>query len=245
MYEVFSQISYTLSKPFLTMVNSTEGVPLLFALLLGIIGAMAPCQFTGNLGAIMVYGNKSLQNKIAWTETLFFILGKMLVFSTLGLIVWVLGSEVQSSLTYYFPRFRKIVGPVLILIGLFMLGVIKIYKSFSFGRIPERFMKKGKLGAFLMGVSFTLGFCPTMFVLFFITLMPLSLSVSYGAVLPAIFAIGTSLPLILAIFLIGYFELSGRFMKKEGRKIGLIVQRIAGMVILILGILDTITYWDL
>ena len=136
MYEFFSQISYTLSRPFLTLVNNTEGIPLLFAFLLGIIGAMAPCQFTGNLGAIMVYGNKSLQNRIAWTETLFFILGKMIVFSLLGLIVWVLGSEVQSSCTYYFPWFRRIVGPVLILIGLFMLGIIKIYKSFSFGTIP-------------------------------------------------------------------------------------------------------------
>ena len=96
-----------------------------------------------------------------------------------------------------------------------------------------------------MGVSFTLGFCPTMFVLFFLTLMPLSLSVSYGVVLPAIFAIGTSLPLILAIFLIGYFGLSGKFMKKKGRKIGLIVQRIAGMIILVLGVLDTITYWNI
>ena len=245
MYGIFSQISYTLSKPFLTLVNNTEGIPLLFALLLGIIGAMAPCQFTGNLGAIMVYGNKSLQNRIAWTETLFFILGKMIVFSLLGLIVWVLGSEVQTSLTYYFPWFRRIVGPVLILIGLFMLGVIKIYKSFSFGAIPEKFMKRGKLGAFLMGVSFTLGFCPTMFVLFFITLMPMSLSVSYGAVLPAIFALGTSLPLIFAIFLIGYFELSGKFMKKKGREIGLIVQRIAGMIVLVLGVLDTIAYWNL
>jgi len=245
MYEFFSQISYTLSQPFLTMVNGMEGIPLLFALLLGIIGAMAPCQFTGNLGAIMVYGNKSLQNRIAWTEILFFIIGKIIVFSLFGLIVWVLGSEVKSTLSLYFPWFRKIVGPILILIGLFMLGIFKIYKTFSFGSIPEKLTKKGKLGAFLMGVSFTLGFCPTMFILFFVTLMPMSLSVSYGAVLPTIFALGTSLPLILAIFLIWYFGLSGKFMKKKGRKIGLIVQRTAGIIMIVLGVLDTITYWTL
>lgn len=245
MYEYLSQISYTLSRPFLTMVNGMEGIPLLFALLLGIVGAMAPCQFTGNLGAIMVYGNKSLQNRIAWSEILFFILGKMIVFTLFGSIVWMLGSEVKSTLSLYFPWFRKIVGPILILIGLFMLGIFKIYKSFSFGSIPEKLLKKGKLGALLMGVSFTLGFCPTMFVLFFVTLMPLSLSVSYGAVLPIIFALGTSLPLIVAIFLIGYFGLSGKFMKKKGRKIGLIVQRTTGIFIMVLGVLDTITYWTL
>lgn len=245
MYEVFSQFSNLLSQPFLVMVNNTEGIPLLFALLLGIVGAMAPCQFTGNLGAITIYGNKSLQNKIAWSEILFFILGKIVVFSLLGIIVWLVGNEVKSVLALYFPWFRKIVGPIMILIGLFMLGVITFNKTLSFGSISEKWFKKGRLGAFLLGVSFTLGFCPTMFVLFFITLMPMSLSISYGLFLPSIFAIGTSLPLLIAVILIWNFELSGKFMKKKGRKIGLIVQRIAGVVIALLGILDTITYWGL
>lgn len=245
MYELFSQISSILSQPFLNMVRSTEGIPLLFAFLLGIVGASAPCQFTGNLGAITVYGNKSIQKRIAWSELLFFILGKVLIFSLLGMIVWMLGSEVKSALTLYFPWFKKIVGPLLILIGLFMLGIIKLHKSLTLGSLPERLTRQGNLGAFLLGVSFTLGFCPTMFVLFFVTLMPMSLSVPYGAVLPSIFAIGTSLPLILALFLIWYFELSGKLMKNKGRKVGLLVQRVAGIIILFLGIFDMITYWGI
>lgn len=243
MYQYFSQISNIFTQPFLNIAQSTEGIPILFAFLLGIVGALTPCQFTANLGAVAVYGNKSMQNKIAWVEVIFFTLGKIVVFSLLGFIVWMLGSEVNSNLTLYFPWFRKAVGPILVIIGLFMLGVFKFYKTISLGKIPEKLIKKGKAGSFLMGVSFTLGFCPTMFVLFFITLMPMSLSVSYGAVLPSIFAIGTSLPLILAIFLIWYFGLSGKFMRKQGRKLGLIVQRGAGVIIIILGILDTITYW--
>lgn len=245
MYELLSQISNILSQPFLNMVNSTERIPILFAFILGIVGAMAPCQFTGNLGAITIYGNKSLQNKIAWKEILFFVLGKIFVFSILGLIVWMLGSEVKSTLAIFFPWFRKIVGPILILIGLFMLGIFRFYKSISLGRIPERFAKRGKFGAFLLGISFSLGFCPTMFVLFFVTLMPMSISVSYGAILPSIFAIGTSLPLLLTIFLIWYFELSGKLVKKKGRKIGLFVQKLAGLFMILIGILDTITYWGL
>ncbi|WP_442596130.1 urease accessory protein UreH domain-containing protein [Neobacillus sp. D3-1R] len=245
MYEIFSQISNFLSQPFLQIMRSTEGVPVLTAFILGIIGALAPCQFTGNLGAVTIYGNQSLQKRIAWVEVLFFILGKIFVFSGLGLIVWIVGSEIQTSLTLIFPLVRKIFGPLLIFIGLFMIGIIKFHKSVSLGSIPEKFFKKGKLGAFLMGVSFTLGFCPTMFILFFVTLMPITLAVSYGAILPTIFAIGTSLPLILSILLIWYFGLSGRFMKKTGRRYGQIVQRIAGGFMLILGILDTLTYWGI
>jgi cytochrome c-type biogenesis protein len=232
-------------EPFLNLGHSTENIPLLSAFLLGIVGALVPCQFTGNLGAITIYGNKSLQKGLVWADILFFIAGKMVVFSGLGLLIWLLGSEFESTLTLYFPWIRKIVGPMLIMIGLFMIGFIKIYKSFSLGRIPEKFLKKGKLGSFLMGVSFTLGFCPTMFVLFFVTLMPMALSVSYGALLPSIFAIGTSLPLIMAVFLIWYFELSGKFMNKKGRSIGLIVQKMAGWMMILLGILDTLTYWGL
>lgn len=243
MYGVFSEISNMLTQPFLNLARGMEGIPVLFAFLLGIVGALAPCQFTANLGAVTVYGNKSVQKQIAWAEVIFFIIGKMVVFSLFGLIVWILGNEVKSTLIDYFPWFRKLVGPILILIGLFMLGVIKFKKMISFGSIPERFTKKGKIGAFLMGVSFTLGFCPTMFTLFFVTLMPLAITVPYGGLLPSVFAIGTSFPLILAVFLIWYFELSGKLMKKQGRKIGLIVQRIAGVIIIILGILDAITFW--
>lgn len=245
MYQFFSQLSNLLSEPLINIGLSTKGIPILSAFVLGIVGAIAPCQFTGNLGAITIYGNQSIQKRMAWKGVIFFTLGKIIVFSILGFVVWLVGSEVRYSLITYFPWVRKIVGPMFILIGLFMLGLIKLHKTISIGSIPEKLQQKGNIGAFLMGVSFTLGFCPTMFTLFFITLMPMATSVSYGAVLPIIFAIGTSLPLIIAIFLIWYLELGGSLIKKKGRRLGLLIQKIAGGFMLLLGILDTMTYWTL
>src|SRR5690554_5147504 len=147
MYQLFSQISSELSTPFYTIARSLEGVPLLFAFLLGIVGALAPCQFTGNLGAITIYGNQSVQQKVAWKEVIYFILGKIVVFTGLGAIFWLLGNEVKEVLMTLFPWFRKVVGPLLILIGLFLMGFIKFYKTFTLGKIPER-LKSGKMGAF-------------------------------------------------------------------------------------------------
>lgn len=242
MYEFFSQISNFFSQPFINMAYSTEGIPILSAFILGLVGALAPCQFTGNLGAITIYGNQSLQRGIAWKEVTSFILGKVMVFSVLGLVVWMLGQEFQRSLTIYFPWIRKAIGPLLIFIGLFMIGAFKMNWTMTIGKVPKK-LKQGRLGAFFMGVSFSLGFCPTMFVLFFVSLMPIVLSTSYGAVLPSIFAIGTSIPLIIAVFLIWYFGIDGRFMKKQGRKLGSFVQKFAGALMILLGILDTITYW--
>jgi cytochrome c-type biogenesis protein len=244
MYEFFSQISNLLTQPFLNVARSFEGIPILFAFLLGIVGAMAPCQFTGNIGAITLYGNKSLQKEIAWADVLFFTLGKVFVFSGLGVLVWFLGREFQSEMTLYFPWFRKIIGPMFILVGIVMLGIITMKWTLKMLELPKKFFEKGKLGSFLMGVSFSLGFCPTMFVLFFVTLMPIVLSTSYGVVLPSLFAIGTSLPLFIALFLISYYGASGAVLKK-GRKVGLSMQSIAGGIMVILGILDTITYWTI
>lgn len=245
MYEFFSQISNLFTQPLVNIGLSTKSIPILSAFVLGIVGALAPCQFTGNLGAITIYGNQSVQKNIAWKKVLFFILGKIVVFSVLGFLVWLLGSEIKVSFITYFPWIRRVVGPMFILIGFFMLGLIKFHKTFNFGSVPEKFQQKGSLGAFLMGVSFTLGFCPTMFTLFFVTLMPMATAVSYGAALPTIFAIGTSLPLIVAIILIWYLELGGSLIKRKGRKLGVVVQKVAGGFMLILGIFDTITYWGL
>lgn len=243
MYEIFNSISRLIYGPLTELSFSLEHIPLLSAFILGILGAAAPCQFTGNIGAITLYGNRSFQKNIPWGEVIFFLLGKMFVFTGLGFIVWLLGSEFQRELTGYLPWIRKLLGPLLIFIGLYLVGLIKLNWSINFLKQDKKF-KNNKLGAFFLGSSFSLGFCPTMFLLFFMLLMPMVISTSYGFALPSIFAIGTSLPFIVAIYLIWHFELNGLLMKKS-RKIGTLIQRFAGVFMIILGIFDTITFWPL
>lgn len=240
MYGLFSQISSFFTQPFLNLSYSAESIPILFAFILGIVGALAPCQFTGNIGAITLYGNKSLQKGLAWSDVFLFTLGKIVVFTGLGILVWSLGNEFERTLTLFFPWIRKFIGPVLIFVGFFLLGFIKI--KWDFGLFNKNKYRGGKWGSFLMGVSFSLGFCPTMFMLFFVTLMPVVLSTSYGFVLPSIFAVGTTLPLFIALFLIWYYGAGGSVMKK-GRKVGLFVQKVSGIILILLGIIDTLTYW--
>jgi len=244
MYTLLSQISSIISEPFFNMANSLESWPIIFSLILGLVGALAPCQLTGNISAITLYGNGSLQKKFVWRDVFSFTLGKIAAFSLLGILVWLLGKGVEQSLIVYFPSLRKIMGPLLILVGIFMLGNFKIKGTLRLFKGTINDKQDHKFGSFMLGFSFSLAFCPTMFVLFFVTLMPVVLSVPYGFILPPIFALGTALPLFLVIFLIWYFGAGGLFMKK-GRKAGTIVQKIAGVFMLILGILDTLTYWSL
>lgn len=155
-------------SPLIDVANATKSVPLLFAFLLGIVGTLAPCQLTGNISAITLYGNQSLQKRYAWKHILLFILGKIIAFTTLGLLVWFLGKEIQQILTLYFPWLRKMMGPLLILMGLLLSGIIKGRYFFSIKFIQNQ----NEVGSFLLGFFFSLAFCPTMFVLFFGTVNP-------------------------------------------------------------------------
>ncbi|WP_229766557.1 sulfite exporter TauE/SafE family protein [Bacillus anthracis] len=222
MFSTISEWSYQLMSPLIDVANATKSVPLLFAFLLGIVGTLAPCQLTGNISAITLYGNQSLQKRYAWKHILLFILGK----------------EIQQILTLYFPWLRKMMGPLLILMGLLLSGIIKGRYFFSIKFIQNQ----NEVGSFLLGFFFSLAFCPTMFVLFFGTLIPLSLSYTYGYLFPSFFSVGTALPIVIFMFIISYLGLNGALLKKS-RKIGKSIQRIAGILLILIGLYDAALYW--
>ncbi len=242
MYSLMWKISQTISEPVTVFLNSFEHNPIVVALLLGLIGAVAPCQLTGNMSAITFYGSRTVQMKSNWGEIVSFIAGKVVAFSLIGFLAWILGQSFETKMTEYFPIFRKVIGPLLIVTGIVLLGIFKLrFLSRLTMRIPM-VLKEGKFGSFMLGASFSLAFCPTMFVLFFVWLMPTVVSTSYGFILPAVFGIATSIPLILLFVFIWLFD-AKRLIMKKSMKFGRIVQRIAGFILVVIGLLDTITYW--
>ncbi|GAB7388552.1 sulfite exporter TauE/SafE family protein [Bacillaceae bacterium] len=247
MYEFFSRISAWLSQPFADLIYSTD-VALIAALLLGFVGSVAPCQISANIGAITYFSHRHAQQKMNGLEILFYLLGKMLVYSVLGLIVWIFGKNISNESIPVFVFARKMVGPLLILIGLFLLGWVKLPGDvgFRFAHALRQFSERvgGKSGAFLMGVAFSLGFCPTMFWLFFGMLMPMVLESSSGVLLPPVFAIGTAMPLLFFFAVCMAFGLD-KVMVKKARRWGGWIQKGAGILFVLLGISDTLTYWTL
>lgn len=229
-------------EPILSVTYKLEHLPVVYSFFLGVVGVVVPCQLTSNVSAITIYGNKSLTDKIPWAHVLLFIFGKILIYLVLGIVVWLLGQGVYSILSSFMPVIRKIIGPMLIMVGLFMCGILKWKKSRSMFKSFKMPLSGTYIGSFLMGVSFTLAFCPTMFMLFIFTLMPVAITSSYGLILPAIFGVGTSLPLLLVIFLIWYFGASGSVLKK-GRMVGLFTQKAVGILLIVFGTIDTLAFW--
>jgi cytochrome c-type biogenesis protein len=240
MHHFFHEFSNWLSDPLGNLTYSLKGIPFIFAFLLGVVGTIAPCQITGNLAAIMLYSNKSVKTKVAWKEAFAFILGKIFVYTTLGILILIIGNNILNTFENITPLLRKLLGPMLVIIGLYLLGLIKL--SWSTPMLSNRFSKKGLTGAFMLGAFISLGFCPTMFLIFFLTLMPIVITATYGVVLPSIFAFGTSVPLLLFLVLVSIIGYTGGLLKL-GRKFGGYVQIITGLVLFSIGVFDTLVYW--
>ncbi|MGE7113036.1 sulfite exporter TauE/SafE family protein [Lysinibacillus sp. NPDC047702] len=244
MYNLMSNISQIISNPISEFLNAYEHAPLIIAILLGLIGALAPCQLTGNMSAITFYGNRTMQMKSNWQEIVFFIVGKVIVFSLLGFFAWIFGQSFETKMTVYFPVFRQAIGPIMLITGLVLIGIFKLKFLNRISSLIPTVLKEGKIGSLLMGASFSLAFCPTMFVLFFVWLMPTVASTSYGLVLPAIFGIATSVPLLIMLALIHFFY-EKRVIIRFSMKMGRVIQNVAGVILIIIGVTDTITYWAL
>ena len=68
----------------------------------------------------------------------------------------------------------------------------------------EKIKTKTGWGALLLGILFSLAFCPTSGVFYFGMLMPMSAAESGGYLLPVVYAIATGLPVIIVAWIIAY-----------------------------------------
>ena len=101
---------------------------------------------------------------------------------------------------------NKLLGPILIIAGLFLLDILKL--NFSGLNISknkqESLANSGIKGAFVLGIVFALAFCPYSGVLYFGILIPMTISSASGLVLPFVFAIATGLPVIIVAYLLAF-----------------------------------------
>ncbi|MDI6781446.1 MAG: sulfite exporter TauE/SafE family protein [bacterium] len=93
----------------------------------------------------------------------------------------------------------KALGPLLIITGLFLLEVITLkLPGLSLSqKHHNKLIEAGAPGAFLLGLIFTLAFCPVSAALFFGSLIPLALNSQAGTILPFVYGIGTGLPVFI------------------------------------------------
>ena len=181
-------------------------IPVLTAFLIGILTSISPCPLATNITAIAYISKNIKTPRHTLFNGLFYTLGRGISYTILATLIYFGLSSFQISRIFQ-GWGDKVLGPVLIIIGLVMFGVIKINfpkSSKKLEQFKEKIASKGFLGALLLGTLFALAFCPYSGVLFFGVLIPLVLKSKEALFLPPLFALGTGLPVIVFSFLIAF-----------------------------------------
>jgi len=191
-------------EEFLSNLYANTSIPVVSALALGLLTAISPCPMATNITAIGFIGKDLANKNRVFYNGLIYTLGRTFSYTVLALILY-LGAD-QLKLSGVFQLYgEKIIGPLLIIIGFFMLGIFSINFP-AFSRLSERFRNRSSFNywdVFLLGVIFALAFCPYSGILYFGMLIPLTVSTS-GLHLPVVFAIATGIPVILFAWVIAY-----------------------------------------
>jgi len=183
--------------------NST--MPWVTAFVLGLMTAISPCPLATNITAVGFISKDIENRKRVFINGLLYTLGRAISYTAIALIIY-LGAD-QFKFSGFFQRYgEKILGPLLIVIGLFMLGVIKIKFPGLSGLTSkmETKIKWGYLDTILLGMAFALAFCPYSGVLYFGMLIPMTISSASGLYLPIVFALATGIPVIIFAWVLAY-----------------------------------------
>jgi cytochrome c-type biogenesis protein len=183
---------------FLRTILENSQYSVITAFILGLMTAISPCPLATNISAIGFISRDLDNRRRVFISGLIYTLGRAISYTGLGIILYFGASQMKISMIFQ-GWGEKLLGPVLILIGLFMLDVIKI-KLPGFSGLTDKIGEKSKKSywsTLLLGMIFAMAFCPYSGVLYFMMLIPITVASAGGLFLPLIFAIGTGLPVII------------------------------------------------
>lgn len=171
---------------------------LVSALWLGILTSISPCPMATNVAAMSYIGRRLDRTGLVLISGLLYTLGRLISYVCIAGLVVASMLSVPRLAFFLQNQMNYFLGPLLIVVGLFLLGVIRLklpgqgLGSNLQGRV-DRF---GVWGALILGLVFALSFCPVTAGLFFGSLIPLALEHESSLAIPTAFGVGTSLPVV-------------------------------------------------
>lgn len=214
------------------------------ALWLGILTAISPCPLATNIAAISFIGRQVGNRRGVLVSGLLYALGRALAYLLLGLVITV-GILATADLSRFLQKYmNEILGPVLILLGMVLTGLIGSGLSLNLAGdgVQRRAAKGGIVWSLFLGVLFALSFCPVSAGLFFAGLIPLSVKAGSRLLLPALYGVGTSLPVIVFAFLIAF---ASEYVGKAFNRLNQIekwIRLIAGVLFILAGLHYCLTH---
>ena len=190
---------------FLQSILDNSQYSFLTAIILGLMTAISPCPLATNITAIGFISRDIENRKRVFINGLVYTLGRAISYTGLATILYFGANQMNISMLFQ-GWGEKLLGPLLIIIGLLMLDIIKI-KFPGFSSLTDKIGEKGKgsyWSSLLLGMIFALAFCPYSGVLYFAMLIPITINSASGLYLPVLFAIATALPVIIFAWLLAF-----------------------------------------
>ncbi|MBN1181732.1 MAG: sulfite exporter TauE/SafE family protein [Bacteroidales bacterium] len=231
-------------EEFLSNIYSNSNLPVWSALILGLMTAISPCPLATNITA-MGFISKDLTNRNrVFYNGIVYTIGRAFSYTFLAVLLF-FGAD-QLKISSVFQQYgEKFLGPLLIIIGLFMLGVIKLNIG-AFGKLTDKFQNKAHhsyFDVFLLGVVFALAFCPYSGVLYFGMLIPLTIQSASGLYLPIVFAIATGVPVIIFAWLLAYTVSGVGKLYNNIKSFEIWFRRIIAVLFIGIGVYYSIVVW--
>ena len=221
------------------------GIGFWAALGAGILTFLSPCvlplipgyiAFISGMGGSRS-GEKADRIPPTLVPALLFVLGFSMVFVALGASA----SAIGSVLTANRVLFERIAAVVIILLGVFMLGLIRLPWLYGEARFDMRKAQRfGPAAALVMGMAFAFGWSPCVGPILGSILMLAvdSGEASRGALLLATYSLGLGIPFIAVALALGRIKPVLAWLNRRS----LVINRIAGGVLIVLGVL-ILTGW--
>lgn len=183
-----------------------------------------------SLDEIKQYGATSKESLAVVGLSLCFVLGFSTVFIILGTSATALG---QLLLSYKYEA-NIVGGSIVILFGLFMTGIVKFNFLQRDIRVHRELPGGKALSSYIIGLAFAFGWTPCIGPILgaILTLSATSGVVSDGVGLLAIYSLGLGVPFVVAAIFTDQFLHHA----KKFRKHGPLIHRVAGIILIIMGI---------
>ncbi len=190
-----------------SLLASSE-IPAITALLLGLLTCVSPCPLCSNVTAIgFISRDISSRRRVLW-QGIVFVLGRTVAYALLGAVLIAIirsGRDLLQLQNVMGTWGERLLAPALIVIGLVMLFSNRLHHHHHDCEIQaRRHHKAGLFGAFLLGAFFAMSFCPVSALIYFGVLIPMSAQATGGYLLPVVFSLATSIPVLAVAWTIAY-----------------------------------------
>ena len=229
---------------FLQSILENSQYSFITAIILGLMTAISPCPLATNITAIGFISRDIENSKRVFLNGLVYTLGRAISYTLLAVILYLGANQMNVSMLFQ-GWGEKILGPLLIVIGLFMLGIIKINFP-GFSKLADRIGENSKgsyWSSLLLGMIFALAFCPYSGVLYFAMLIPMTISSASGLYHPVLFAIATGLPVIIFAWLLAYAVGNVGKLYNQIKTIELWFRRVVAVIFILAGFYYTTIFF--